>query len=100
MTRAKSSGVRSSITKIAVAGVLIGIPAAAVSVPAYAAPGFGGASNVLPAPLPADPPNNAPEPPPPPPAPVQSNYGYTEDWWGYEYYCGSCDGGGGGGGGG
>jgi hypothetical protein len=96
MTWTRSSGVRSSITKIAVAGVLIGIPAAAVSFPAYAAPGFGGASNVLPAPLPADPPTNepAPPPPPPPPAPVQSNS--TNDYW----YNGSADGGGGGGGGG
>jgi hypothetical protein len=98
MTWTRSSGVRSSITKIAVAGVLIGIPAAAVSIPAYAAPGFGGASNVLPAPLPADPPpTDAPQPPPPPappaPAPAQSNY--TDDWWGY-----GMDGGGGGGGGG
>ena len=92
MTWTRSSGVR--ITKIAVAGVLIGIPAAAVSFPAYAAPDLGGASNVLPAPLPADPPTNAPAPPPPP-APVQPNYGYTEDWWGYGYG----DGGGGGGGG-
>jgi hypothetical protein len=96
MTWTRSSGVRSSITKIAVAGALIGIPATAVSIPAYAAPDLGGASNVLPAPLPADPPTNAPEPPPPPPqAPVQSNYGYTDDWWGY----GMGDGGGGGGGG-
>jgi hypothetical protein len=95
MTWTRSSGVRSSITKIAVAGVLIGMPTAAVSVPAYAAPGFGGASNVLPAPLPADPPTNAPAPPPPPPppAPVQSNS--TNDYW----YNGSADGGAGGGGG-
>jgi hypothetical protein len=95
MTWTRSSSVRSRITKIAVAGVLIGIPAAAVSFPAYAAPDLGGASNVLPAPLPADPPTNEPAPPPPPPAPVQSNYGYTDDWWGY-----GMDGGGGGGGGG
>jgi hypothetical protein len=95
MTWTRSSGVRSSITKIAVAGVLIGIPAAAVSVPAYAAPDLGGASNVLPAPLPADPPTNAPAPPPP--APVQSSSGYTDDWWGYGW---TGDGGGGGGGGG
>jgi hypothetical protein len=100
MTWARSSGVRSSITKIAVAGVLIGIPVAAVSVPAYAAPGFGGASNVLPAPLPADPPTIAPAPPSP-----QVNYDscgpawcnsadYPDDWWGW----GSDPGGGGGGG--
>ena len=96
MTWTRSSGVRSSITKIAVAGVLIGIPAAAVSLPAYAAPDLGGASKVLPAPLPADPPTNAPAPPPPP-APVQQNYGYTEDWWGYGYGDGGAGGGGGGG---
>jgi hypothetical protein len=95
MTWTRSSGVRSSITKIAVAGVLIGIPAAAVSFPAYATPDLGGASNVLPAPLPADPPTIAP-PPPAPPAPPQVNYGYTDDWWGY----GSDASGGGGGGGG
>ena len=98
MTWTRSSGVRSSITKIAVAGVLIGIPAAAVSFPAYAAPGLGGASNVLPAPLPADPPTNEPAPPPPPPPPpVQSNYGYTDDWWGYGYGDSGAGGGGGGG---
>jgi hypothetical protein len=95
MTWTRSSDVRSSITKIAVAGVLIGIPMAAVSLPAYAAPDLGGASKVLPAPLPADPPTNAPAPPPPPPAPPQSYYGYTDDWWGY-----GGDGGAGGGGGG
>jgi hypothetical protein len=94
MAWTRSSSVRSSITKIAVAGVLIGIPAAAVAVPAFAATSFGGASNVLPAPLPADPPTNAPAPPPPP-APPQSYYGYTDDWWGY-----GGDGGAGGGGGG
>lgn len=80
MTWTRSSGVRSRITKIAVAGVLIGIPIAAVSIPAYAAPA--GTPTVLPAPLPAEPPTNAPAPPPPPPAPVQSNSGYTDDWWG------------------
>jgi hypothetical protein len=96
MTWTRSSGVRSSITKIAVAGVLIGIPAAAVSFPAYATPDLGGASNVLPAPLPADPPTNEPAPPPPPP-PVQSNYGYTDDWWGYGMDAGGGGGGGGGG---
>jgi hypothetical protein len=95
MTWTRSSGVR--ITKIAVAGVLIGIPAAAVSFPAYAAPDLGGASNVLPAPLPADPPTNAPAPPPPPPpAPPQSYYGYTDDWWGYGGDAGAGGGGGGG----
>ena len=63
MTRARSSGARSSIVKIAVAGVLIATPTATVSVPAYAAPGFGGTPNtpaVLPAPPPADPPTDAP----------------------------------------
>jgi hypothetical protein len=96
MTWARSSGVRSSIMGIAVAGVLIGIPAG-VSVPAYAAPDLGGASNVLPAPLPADPPTNAPEPPPPPPpAPPQSNSGYTDDWWGYGWTGDAGAGGGGG----
>jgi hypothetical protein len=96
MTWTRSSSVRSSITKIAVAGVLIGIPAAAVSFPAFAAPDLGGASNVLPAPLPADPPTNAPAPPPPP-APPQAYYGYTDDWWGYGMDAGAGGGGGGGG---
>lgn len=92
MTRA-SIGARGGIAKIAVAGVLIGVPIAAVSVPAYAAPT--GTPSVLPAPLPADPATDAPEPPAPPaPAPVQSNYGETDDWWGY----GGAGGGGGGGG--
>jgi hypothetical protein len=100
MTRARSSSAR-GIAKIAVAGVFIGIPIAAVSVPAYAAPL--GAPTVLPAPLPAEPPTNAPEPPPHDPAPPQVNYdwcgpawcNYGEDWWGW----GSDPGGGGGGGG-
>ena len=78
MTWTRSSSVRSSIMKIAVAGVLIGIPAAAVSIPAYAAPA--GTPTVLPAPLPADPPTNEPAPPPPPPpAPVLSNS--ANDYW-------------------
>jgi peptidoglycan DL-endopeptidase CwlO len=87
MTRAMSSGVRSNIRKIAVAGVLIAIPTAAVSVPAYAAPGFGGTPNtpaVLPAPPPADPPTEAPQPPPPPPPaqpPVNSQE--ADDFWPY-----------------
>jgi hypothetical protein len=92
MTRAKI-GAR-GIAKIAVAGVLVGIPIAAVSIPAYAAPA--GTPTVLPAPLPADPPTNAPAPPPPP-VPQQPNYGYTDDWWGYGT---DASGGGGGGGGG
>ena len=91
MTWTRSSGVRSSITKIAVAGVLIGMPTAAMTIPAYAAPA--GPPSVLPAPLPADPPTNAPAPPPPPP-PAPAQQSYAEDWWGY----GMGDGGGGGGG--
>jgi hypothetical protein len=98
MTRARSSGARGRIAKIAVAGVLIGIPIAAVSVPAYAAPA--GTPTVLPAPLPADPPTIAPAPPSP-----QVNYNscgpawcnpadYPDDWWGW----GGDPGGGGGGG--
>jgi hypothetical protein len=95
MTRAMPSGVGRTITKIAVAGVLVGIPIAAVSIPAYAAPAD--TPSVLPAPLPADPPTNAPQPPapPPPPAPPQRS-AYTDDWWGW----GQGDPGGGGGGGG
>jgi peptidoglycan DL-endopeptidase CwlO len=87
MTWAMSSGVRTNIRKIAVAGVLIAIPTAAVSVPAYAAPGFGGTPNtpaVLPAPPPADPPTEAPQPPPPPPPaqpPVNSQE--ADDFWPY-----------------
>ena len=90
MTWTRSSGVRNSITKIAVAGVLLGIPIAAVSIPAYAAPT--GTPTVLLAPLPADPPTNAPAPPPPPP-PAPAQQSYADDWWGYG------DPGGGGGGG-
>lgn len=87
MTWALSSGVRSNISKIAVAAVLIAIPTAAVSLPAYAAPGFGGAPTtpaVLPAPPPADPPTDAPQPPPPP-APVQPpvNQQQADDFWPY-----------------
>ena len=88
MTWAMSSGVPSNIRKIAVAGVLIALPTAALSVPAYAAPIFGGTPNtpaVLPAP-PADPPTDAPQPPPPPAQ--QSNGEYynpndPNDWWPY-----------------
>jgi hypothetical protein len=93
MTRATSSGARGSIAKMAVAGVLIGIPIAAVSVPAYAAPT--GTPSVLTVPLPADPPTIAPAPPPPPQEPATTNY--TDDWWGYGT---DASGGGGGGGGG
>jgi len=88
MARARM-GARGSIAKIAVAGVLFGVPIAAVGVPAYAVPA--GTPTVLPAPLPADPPTNAPEPPPPPAA-VQSNY--ADDWYGWGW---TGDGGGGGG---
>ena len=88
MTWAMSSGVRSNIGKIAVAGVLIAIPMATLSVPAYAAPGFGGTSKtpaVLPAPPPADPPTDTPLPPPPPPPPAQPpvNQQQPEDFWPY-----------------
>jgi hypothetical protein len=88
MTWAMSSGVRTNIRKIAVAGVLIAIPTAAVSVPAYAAPGFGGTPNtpaVLPAPPPADPPTDTPQPPPPPPPPAQPpvNQQQPDDFWPY-----------------
>ena len=88
MSWTMSSGVGSSIGKIAVAGVLLAISTAAVSVPAYAAPGFGGTPNppaFVPAPPPADPPTNAPQPPPPA---QQSNGEYynpndPNDWWPY-----------------
>ena len=88
MIWAMSSGVRSNIRKIAVAGVLIAIPTAAGGVPAYAAPGFGGTPNtpaVLPAPPPADPPTDAPQPPPPPPPPAQPpvNQQQPDDFWPY-----------------
>jgi len=91
MTWAMSSGVRKHIRKIVVAGALVAIPTATVSVPAYAAPSFGDTPNtpaVLPAPPPADPPTNAPQPPPPPagqsPAqpPVQQQQ-EAEDFWPY-----------------
>jgi hypothetical protein len=88
MTWTLSYGVRSNVRKIAVAGMLIAVLTAAVSVPAYAAPGFGGTPNtptVLPAPLPADPPQ---PPPPPPPAAQPPNGEYynpndPNDWWPY-----------------
>ena len=90
MTWTMSSGVRRNIRKIAVAVVLIAIPTAAVSVPAYAAPGFSGTPNtpaVLPAPPPADPPTDAPQPPPPPPAQPSNGEYYNpndpNDWWPY-----------------
>jgi hypothetical protein len=88
MTWTMPSGVRSNVRKIAVTGVLIAVPTAAVSVPAFAAPGFGGTPNpqaVLPAPPPADP----PPPPPPPPPTVQPGHGEyynpndPNDWWPY-----------------
>jgi hypothetical protein len=81
MTGARSSGSRGRIAKIAVAGMLLGLPAAAVSIPAYAAPAD--TPSVLPAPLPADPPTDAPQPPPPPPPPpAPQRSAYTDDWWG------------------
>lgn len=86
MTWAMSSGVRSNIRKIAVAGVLIAIPTAAASVPAYAAPGFGGTPNtpaVLPAPPPADPPTDTPQPPPPPAQPPVNQQQQADDFWPY-----------------
>jgi hypothetical protein len=88
MTWAMLSSVRSNIRKIAVAGVLIAIPTAAMSVPAYAAPGFDGTPNtpaVLPAPPPADPPTDSPQPPPPPPPLAQPpvNQQQAEDFWPY-----------------
>jgi hypothetical protein len=70
--------------RIAVAGVLVAIPAAAVNVPAGAAPSFSGPPAVLPAPPPADPPTIAPQPPPPPPS--QGEYYNPQDpndWWPY-----------------
>ena len=96
MALATSFGVRSGITKIAVAGVLIAIPAAGVSVPVHATPGFGGTSNPLglygvhPPQSPATPSTNAPPPPPPPPPPAQPP---AYDSWAY----GQAGGGGGGG---
>jgi hypothetical protein len=93
------SGVRSSIPKIAVAGVLIAIPMAGVSVSAHATPVFSGASNTLapsglhPAQPPAAPVTDAPQPPTPAPVPAQAP---ADDWWAF----GSGDGGAGGGGGG
>lgn len=84
-----------TFAKFAAAGVLTAIPIAAVAIPAYASEISAGAPIVLPAPLPADPPQ------PPPPAPPAHHGEYynpndTNDWW---YNMGS-DGGGGGGGGG
>ena len=84
-----------TFAKFAAAGVLTAIPIAAVGIPAYASEISGGTPIVLPAPLPADPPQ------PPPPAPPAHHGEYynpndTNDWW---YNMGS-DGGGGGGGGG
>ena len=91
---------RSSVTKIAVAGVFIALPIAAVGVPAYAAAGIPNAPVVLPAPPPADPPTDAPPPPapaPPPQGPVGQEYNANNDWW---VYSGGDAGAGGGGGGG
>ena len=69
---AMSSGVRGCMTRVAVAGLLVAMPTAGVSVPADATPGFAGTSNTLapygvhPAQPPAPPSTEAPEPPPPP----------------------------------
>ncbi len=93
MTWTRSPGVRSSITKIAVASILIGIPVAAVGVPAYAAPGIVNAPAVLPAPLPADPPTDAPAPPAPPHRQIGEELNAVQDWW----VPGDAGGGGGGG---
>ena len=99
MTWTIPSGVGGTIGKIAVAGMLVALPATAVCGPAYAAPGFGGTPSVLPAPPPADPPA-----PPPPPAPGQHSAGEyynvndANDW--NNWYNAGADGGGGGGGGG
>jgi hypothetical protein len=90
MTWTMSSGVHGHISKIAVAGVLVAMSTAAVSVPAYAAPGFGGTPNtpaVLPAPPPADPPTDAPQPPPPagqsPAQPPVQQQQEADDFWPY-----------------
>jgi hypothetical protein len=86
MTWAMSSVVRSNIRKIAVAGMLFAAPAVAVSVPAYAAPGFGATPDtpaVLPAPPPMDPPTTAPPPPPPPPPAQPPVNQEAEDFWPY-----------------
>jgi hypothetical protein len=84
MTWTTSSVLCSNITKIAAAGVLLAIPAAAVNVPGVAAASFSGAPAVLLTPPPADPPTIAPQPPPPPPS--QGEYYNPQDpndWWPY-----------------
>ena len=87
MTSAIPSSARINITKIALAGALLAMPAAAMNIPAYATPGVGGTANspaVITAPPPADPPTDAPQPPPP-----QSTHGEyynpndQDDWWVY-----------------
>ncbi|MGA8328830.1 MAG: hypothetical protein WB777_06000, partial [Mycobacterium sp.] len=76
-----------NVGKIAVAGALLAVPAA-VTVPAYAAPGVGGVSNT-PAVLLAPPPADPPQPPPPPPPSAQTSNGEyynpndPNDWWPY-----------------
>ena len=71
--RAMSSGVRGCMTKVAVAGVLMTIPTAGVSVLADATPGSAGTLKTLtpygvhPAQPPAPPSTDAPQPPSPPP---------------------------------
>jgi hypothetical protein len=80
---AMSSSVHSNITKITLAGVLITVPAAGVSVPVHATLDFGGMSNVParygvhPDQPPAAPSTDAPEPPPPPPPPAQPPAGWN-----------------------
>jgi hypothetical protein len=85
MTWSMSPRARSRIGTLVVAGVLIAIPAAAVGLPASAAPIT---PAVLPAPPPAEPPTNPPQPPPPPAAAQPGHGEYyspndTEDWWPY-----------------
>ena len=84
---------RSSIRKIAVAGVVIALPIAGVNIPAYAASGMSATPAVLSAPLPADPPTDAPAPPAPAPPPVAQQNNSNNDWW---VYSGGDAGGGGG----
>ncbi|OBK36232.1 hypothetical protein A5658_06300 [Mycobacterium sp. 1245111.1] len=83
-----------TFAKFAAAGVLTAIPIAAVGIPAYASEISGGASIVLPAPIPADP------PPPPAPPGHHGEYYNPNDYDDYNWYNAGADGGGGGGGGG
>ena len=89
MTSTTTSDMRSNITKIAVAAVLIAASMGVVSAQAYAAPAFGGTPTTpafRPAPPPADPPTNAPQPPPPPAQTSNGEYynpNDPNDWWPY-----------------